>query len=107
MIEPTAVAVRAVRRSGLTLGGRAHVIGGGPVGCLVGLLATAAGATATMSEPSALRRKYATELGLTIVQNPDDLGYAAAGEAMVGRRSSGGTPTDPSLSGECQRGSVR
>jgi (R,R)-butanediol dehydrogenase / meso-butanediol dehydrogenase / diacetyl reductase len=77
MIEPTAVAVRAVRRSGLALGGRAHVIGGGPVGCLVGLLATAAGATVTMSEPSALRRKYATELGLTIVENPDDLGYGA------------------------------
>jgi (R,R)-butanediol dehydrogenase / meso-butanediol dehydrogenase / diacetyl reductase len=74
MIEPTAVAVRAVRRSGLALGGRAHVIGGGPVGCLVGLLATAAGATVTMSEPSALRRKYATEHGLTIVENPDDLG---------------------------------
>jgi (R,R)-butanediol dehydrogenase/meso-butanediol dehydrogenase/diacetyl reductase len=77
MIEPTAVAVRAVRRSGLALGGRAHVIGGGPVGCLVGLLATAAGATVTMSEPSALRRKYATGLGLTIVENPDDLGYGA------------------------------
>jgi (R,R)-butanediol dehydrogenase / meso-butanediol dehydrogenase / diacetyl reductase len=77
MIEPTAVAVRAVRRSCLALGGRAHVIGGGPVGCLVGLLATAAGATVTMSEPSALRRKYATELWLTIVENPDDLGYGA------------------------------
>ena len=51
LIEPVAVAVRAIRRSGLALGDRVHVIGGGPVGCLVGLLATAGGATVTMSEP--------------------------------------------------------
>lgn len=75
LIEPVAVAVRAVRRSGLSLGDRAHVVGGGPVGCLVALLATAAGATVTMSEPSASRRQYATDLGIKIVENPDDLGH--------------------------------
>jgi (R,R)-butanediol dehydrogenase / meso-butanediol dehydrogenase / diacetyl reductase len=77
LIEPVAVAVRAVRRSGLALGERAHVIGGGPVGCLVGLLSTAAGATVTMSEPSESRRRYATQLGLTILESPDDLGAGA------------------------------
>jgi (R,R)-butanediol dehydrogenase/meso-butanediol dehydrogenase/diacetyl reductase len=77
LIEPVAVAVRAVRRSGLALGDRAHVVGGGPVGCLVGLLSSAAGATVTMSEPSAPRRHYATELGIKIVESPDDLGHGA------------------------------
>ena len=77
LIEPVAVAVRAVRRSGLALGDRAHVVGAGPVGCLVGLLSTAAGATVTMSEPSVSRREYATDLGLAIVDSPDDLGHGA------------------------------
>lgn len=77
LIEPVAVAVRAVRRSGLALGERAHVIGGGPVGCLVGLLSTAAGAIVTMSEPSESRRKYAAQLGLTILDSPNDLGAGA------------------------------
>ena len=75
LIEPVAVAVRAVRRSGLALGDRAHVVGGGPVGCLVALLSTATGVTVTMSEPSASRRQYATDLGIKIVENPDDLGH--------------------------------
>jgi threonine dehydrogenase-like Zn-dependent dehydrogenase len=77
LIEPMAVAVRAVRRSGLPLGDRAHVLGGGPVGCLVVLLAIAGGATVTMSEPSAARRAYATDLGLAIVESADDLGQGA------------------------------
>lgn len=74
LIEPVAVAVRAVRRSGLALGDRAHVVAGGPIGCLVGLLATAVGATVTMSEPSASRGQYAADLGIKIVESPDDLG---------------------------------
>ena len=77
LIEPLAVAVRAVRRSGLALGDRAHVVGAGPVGCLVGLLSTAAGATVTVSEPAVSRRKYAADLGLTIVDSPDDLAHGA------------------------------
>jgi (R,R)-butanediol dehydrogenase/meso-butanediol dehydrogenase/diacetyl reductase len=91
LIEPAAVAVRAVRRSRLTLGDRAHVVGGGPVGCLVGLLATAAGATVTMSEPSPSRRTSATDLGLTIVEDPEELGdgadvvFDASGHSSVAR----------------------
>ena len=77
LIEPVAVAVRAVRRSGLRLGDYAHVIGGGPVGCLVGLLASAAGATVTISEHSAARRQFASNLGLMIVESPDDLDLGA------------------------------
>jgi (R,R)-butanediol dehydrogenase / meso-butanediol dehydrogenase / diacetyl reductase len=77
LIEPLAVAVRAVRRSGLALGDRAHVVGAGPVGCLVGLLSTAAGATVTVSEPAVSRRRFAADLGLMIVDSPDDLGDGA------------------------------
>jgi (R,R)-butanediol dehydrogenase/meso-butanediol dehydrogenase/diacetyl reductase len=77
LIEPVAVAVRAVRRSGLRLGEHAHVIGGGPVGCLVGLLASAAGATVTISEHSAARRQHASDLGLMIMESPDDLDLGA------------------------------
>jgi len=77
LIEPLAVAVRAVRRSRLSVGDRAHVIGAGPVGCLVGLISAAAGATVTMSEPSSSRRTFATDLGFTIVENPEELGDGA------------------------------
>jgi len=77
LIEPLAVAVRAVRRSGLALGDRTHVIGAGPIGCLVGIAGTAAGAIVTMSELSESRRKHATDLGLTIVEGPQDLGDGA------------------------------
>jgi (R,R)-butanediol dehydrogenase / meso-butanediol dehydrogenase / diacetyl reductase len=89
LIEPVAVAVRAVRRSGLAIGHRAHVVGAGPVGCLVGLLATAAGAAVTMSELSPVRRRYATDLGLTIVDGPDgrsagvDVVFDASGHTSV------------------------
>lgn len=89
LIEPLAVAVRAVRRSGLAVGNRAHVLGAGPIGCLVSLVAVAAGATVTMSEPSEARRTYASELGLTVVEKPEDLGdgadvvFDASGHTLV------------------------
>jgi (R,R)-butanediol dehydrogenase/meso-butanediol dehydrogenase/diacetyl reductase len=73
LIEPVAVAVRAVRRSGLHVGERAHVVGGGPVGLLLALVATTAGATVTLSEPSADRRRRVSELGVTVVAEPDEL----------------------------------
>ena len=48
LIEPVAVAVRAVRRSGLPVGQQNRDIGGGPLGCLVALVATVGGATVTL-----------------------------------------------------------
>jgi (R,R)-butanediol dehydrogenase / meso-butanediol dehydrogenase / diacetyl reductase len=73
LIEPVAVAVRAVRRSGLQVGQRAHVVGGGPVGCLVALVATVGGATVTLSEPSDDRRRHVADLGIDLVAQPEDL----------------------------------
>ncbi|MHB1599238.1 MAG: zinc-dependent alcohol dehydrogenase [Acidimicrobiales bacterium] len=68
LVEPLAVCVRAVRRSALEVGERAHVIGGGPIGCLLALLATDAGASeVSLSEPSATRRALAEGLGIATV----------------------------------------
>jgi threonine dehydrogenase-like Zn-dependent dehydrogenase len=66
IVEPVAVAVRAVRRSGLCEGMRAHVLGAGPIGCLLGLVAQRTGATVTMSEPVGPRARAATDLGLAL-----------------------------------------
>ncbi len=102
LIEPVAVAVRAVRRSGLQVGQRAHVVGGGPVGCLVALVATAAGATVTLSEPSDDRRQRVTDLGIDLAAAPEDLdqpvdvvfdatGHPAVAPALLGWLRVGGT----------------
>ncbi|MGI8867924.1 MAG: zinc-dependent alcohol dehydrogenase [Mycobacteriales bacterium] len=71
LLEPLAVGVRAVRRSGARLGERVHVIGAGPVGVMVALLAKRAGAArVALSEPSAYRRSAAVALGLSIAEAP-------------------------------------
>lgn len=72
LIEPLAVAVRAVRRGGLRLGQRAHVIGAGPVGLLVASCARLAGAAeVTVSEPARQRAAVAADFGLTLAAEPD------------------------------------
>jgi threonine dehydrogenase-like Zn-dependent dehydrogenase len=45
LVEPLSVAVRAVRRSGMRLGDRVHVLGAGPVGLLVASCARLGGAS--------------------------------------------------------------
>lgn len=71
-VEPLAVAVHAVRRSGLVLGDRVLVLGGGPIGLAVGLCAQLAGAAEVfLSEPSARRRTLAETLGLTVLDPAD------------------------------------
>lgn len=64
LVEPTEVAVRATRRSGLRLGERAAVIGGGTIGLLVLQTALAAGAREVfVVEPRQKRRELALALG--------------------------------------------
>ena len=66
--EPLAVAVRAVRRSGLQLGQDAVVIGGGPIGTAVALCAVSAGAgSVVLAEPAAGRREIAAAMGIDTV----------------------------------------
>jgi (R,R)-butanediol dehydrogenase / meso-butanediol dehydrogenase / diacetyl reductase len=65
LVEPTAVAVHDVRRARLRGGERAVVVGGGPVGLLIGLVARAEDADVVILEPDPQRRAVATALGLT------------------------------------------
>ncbi|MFE2560235.1 zinc-binding dehydrogenase [Streptomyces sp. NPDC059352] len=64
LVEPTAVAVHDVGRAEVRTGEKVVVVGGGPVGVLIALVAQAAGADIRLVELSAHRRRCAQELGL-------------------------------------------
>ncbi|MFE1002206.1 zinc-binding dehydrogenase [Streptomyces mutabilis] len=65
LVEPTAVAVHDVGRAGVREGEKVVVVGGGPVGVLIALVAGSPGADVRVVELSAHRRKLAEDLGLT------------------------------------------
>ncbi|MGW0843363.1 zinc-dependent alcohol dehydrogenase [Streptomyces sp. NPDC002787] len=65
LVEPTAVAVHDVGRAQIAEDEKAVVVGGGPVGILIALVARAAGADVRVVELSSHRRLLAEELGLT------------------------------------------
>ncbi|WP_340383923.1 alcohol dehydrogenase catalytic domain-containing protein [Streptomyces sp. SS7] len=65
LVEPTAVAVHDVGRAGVREGERVVVVGGGPVGVLIALVARAAGADVRVVELNTHRRLLAEEQGLT------------------------------------------
>ncbi|MDX3586369.1 zinc-dependent alcohol dehydrogenase [Streptomyces europaeiscabiei] len=69
LVEPTAVAVHDVGRAAVRGGERVVVVGGGPVGVLIALVARAAGAEVRLVELSAHRRLLAEKLGL-VTWNP-------------------------------------
>jgi (R,R)-butanediol dehydrogenase/meso-butanediol dehydrogenase/diacetyl reductase len=72
LVEPTEVAVRAVRKSGLHLGASAAVIGGGTIGLLTLQVALAAGAAAVyLIEPRPRRRELGLTLGATATFDPN------------------------------------
>jgi 2-desacetyl-2-hydroxyethyl bacteriochlorophyllide A dehydrogenase len=64
LVEPTAVAVHDVRRSGLAPGDKAVVIGAGPIGTLIATVAADAGADVVIAEIDPGRRSSAEALGL-------------------------------------------
>ena len=72
LIEPAAVAVHAVDRSGLQPGGSILITGAGPIGALAVLAARAAGAGRILvSEPNPNRRRRIEKLGVgAIVIDP-------------------------------------
>ena len=75
LTEPVAVAVHDVRESGLKVADKVLVIGGGPIGIMIAMVARHAGASdVVISEISAFRRAFAEELGFTTV-NPLDSGF--------------------------------
>lgn len=75
LLEPLTVAVHDVRRSGLGGGERVLVVGGGPIGLLIAMVAGVEGAEVLLSEPSVDRRAIAESLGIrTIDAAGPDLG---------------------------------
>jgi len=62
LIEPVAVACHDIRRGDLKAGGEAVVIGGGPIGLLIALVAAQAGARVLISEVNPFRLKLARDL---------------------------------------------
>lgn len=69
LTEPLAVACHDVRLSGLVAGETAVVLGGGPIGMLVALVAREAGGKVIISEMNPTRIKLAEEMGFEVV-NP-------------------------------------
>lgn len=75
LVEPLAVAAHDVRRSRLSAGETALVIGGGPIGQLIALVAKATGANVILAEPNAERLGFAIRNGaLGVDPVTEDLG---------------------------------
>lgn len=71
-IEPTAVAVQAIKEGGLKFGENVAIFGAGPIGVLVAAAAKAAGASKIIvSDLSEVRLKKALEMGATDVIKSD------------------------------------
>lgn len=64
LTEPTAVAVHDVRRAELRDGEKAVIVGGGPIGLLIAIVARRSGADLLLVEPDPYRRGIAESLGL-------------------------------------------
>lgn len=72
-VEPTSVALRAMNRSGLVEGENVFIVGAGPIGLLLAMIAKYKGASKiVVSEPLEIRRTKALEMGATHVINPDE-----------------------------------
>ena len=78
LAEPLAVACHDVRRSELAAGESAVVIGGGPIGLLISLVARARDVRVLVVEPDETRRALAEELGFAALDPADDVAAAVA-----------------------------
>jgi (R,R)-butanediol dehydrogenase/meso-butanediol dehydrogenase/diacetyl reductase len=67
LTEPLAVACHDVRRGRVTTGETVVVLGGGPIGVLISLVARSRGAQVILSEVNASRLAFARQLGLTVI----------------------------------------
>jgi (R,R)-butanediol dehydrogenase/meso-butanediol dehydrogenase/diacetyl reductase len=112
LAEPTAITLHALRLADVRPDDRVLVTGAGPVGLLIIAVLRAQGITdITVSEPSALRRQQALNVGAASVVSPDSLeappmtlpvkepfavafecsGHASAAEAAFGQLDYAGT----------------
>jgi (R,R)-butanediol dehydrogenase / meso-butanediol dehydrogenase / diacetyl reductase len=86
LIEPASVAVHAIRRSRLSVGERAVVFGGGPLGLLIMKLAQLGGADRVMLvEPVAGRRELARKYGADLALDPAEEIHGQIMDATDGR----------------------
>lgn len=72
LIEPLAVACHDVKRGSVAQGDDVLVIGGGPIGMLVAMVARDAGGNVTISEINENRLAYAKKLGFTTLNPKTD-----------------------------------
>lgn len=84
LIEPVAVACHDVRLGEVKSGEEVVVIGGGPIGLLIALVAASIKARVLVSEVNPFRRNLARELGLEAV-NPREVDLAD----LIGKRTGG------------------
>ncbi len=73
LAEPFAVGVHVCRRAAMQPGSRALVVGAGPIGLIVAMVAQSAGAEVTLSEISPARLQQAEAFGFTTInakENP-------------------------------------
>lgn len=83
LIEPLAVACHDVRRANLRTGEVAVVLGGGPIGLLIAMVAKAAGARVLVSEINPFRLEFARKAGFDVV-NPVEQDVVAAVNGVTG-----------------------
>lgn len=87
MIEPIAVAVHAIRRSGHALKNRnVLVFGAGPIGNLTAQVAKAYGAQVLISDISDFRLQKAKDCGIPFITNPNTKPLGAELERAFGTR---------------------
>lgn len=95
LVEPTAVAVHDVRRAEVAAGEQVLVVGGGPVGVLIAVVARHAGADVLVAELDSARRAPAESFGLRTV-DPSETDLAG----LVGEWTGGaGVPVAFEVSG--------
>jgi 2-desacetyl-2-hydroxyethyl bacteriochlorophyllide A dehydrogenase len=82
LTEPLAVACHDVRRGRVAAGETVVVIGGGPIGVMIALVARSRGAQVIVSEVNASRLAFARQLGLTVI-DPGEADLAQAVEGIT------------------------
>lgn len=85
LAEPLAVAVHDVRRSGLKVGQSALIIGGGPIGIFIAIVAQLAGAEVYISEVSDFRLEFAKNMGFHTLNPMDPAFDQQAAEITKGK----------------------
>jgi len=83
LIEPIAVACHDVRLGEVKAGEFVVVLGGGPIGALIALVAKQKGARALVSEVNPFRIKLLRDFGVEVV-NPEDTDLVALVEEQTG-----------------------